>query len=784
MKDQPIKISVCNRKTDTRFKNQEWRWADIVKRNRTPVRTSETVQEYPKLPKSRRDELKDVGGFVGGWLKGGIRKNGNVISRTLGALDADHIKDPAAFLAQTDSLLKGARYFLYSTHSHTSEAHRYRLIIQFSREVSADEYPALMRMIAKLIGIDAFDDTTYQANRLMFWSSCPSNGEFVIIEKDGEALDPDAYLAMYADWRDVTQWPTSSRQSEVIRHSLKQQQDPLTKSGIVGAFCRAYTIEDAIESFLQEVYAPSMFDGRYDYTPADSTAGVVLYDGKYAYSHHASDPASEKLLNAFDLVRIHKFTALDEKASYKAMGDFAVADVKVNRLLLEERQENAVQDFAEDEDWTKGLQREKGGLLMNSLRNITLILANDPELKALVFNQLADGLEILGSVPWKHPAKFWRDADDAQLISYVDSHYGTFSARNYEIAITKVADDRSYHPIREYLSALPPWDGISRLETLLIDFLGAKDNAYVRVVTRKTLCAAVHRVLNPGCKYDSMLVLNGPQGVGKSTLISRLAGEWFSDSLNLGDTKDKTAAEKLQGYWILEIGELAGLRKAEVETLRSFLSRQNDVYRASFGRRATPHLRQCVFFGTTNAESGYLRDTTGNRRFWPVKTPGGGHRNSWDLATEEIQQIWAEALVYSKQGEKLYLDPSMDKLAKEEQREALESDEREGLVRDYLDTLLPTDWNAMDLYERRNFLNGDEFGGDSRKGTQKRESVCTMEIWCECFGKERANLRRMDSNEIAAILSRIGDWTRSESKSRIPLYGPQWLYVPKGCSHQ
>ncbi len=784
MNAQTIKVAVCDRKTDSKFKNKELTWDYLVSRNQIPIRTSETVQEYPKMSKPRRDALKDVGGFVGGWLKDGIRKSGNVISRTLGALDADHIKDPAAFIAQTNSVLSGVRYFIYSTHSHTSEAHRYRLIIQFSREVSPDEYPALTRMIAKLIGIDAFDDTTYQANRLMFWASCPSNGEFVFVQNDGEPLNPDIFLSMYTDWRDVTQWPTSSRQSEVMHHSLKQQQDPLTKSGIVGAFCRAYPIEDAINTFLQDVYAPSAIDGRYDYTPADSTAGVVLYDGKYAYSHHASDPACEKLLNAFDLVRIHKFPDLEEKAAFSAMCAFASANDKVSRLLLAERKETAAQDFAEGEDWSKGLQREKGGLLMNSLRNITLILANDPELKALVFNQLADGLEIKGNVPWRHPAKFWRDADDAQLISYVDSHYGTFSARNYEIAITKVADDRSYHPIREYLNALPPWDGIPRVETLLIDFLGAKDNPYVRVVTRKTLCAAVNRVLNPGCKYDSMLVLNGPQGVGKSTLISQLAGEWFSDSLNLGDTKDKTAAEKLQGYWILEIGELAGLRKAEVETLRSFLSRQNDVYRASFGRRATPHLRQCVFFGTTNAESGYLRDTTGNRRFWPVKTPGGGRRNSWELATEEIQQIWAEAIVYTKQGEKIYLDPSMEKLAKEEQREALESDEREGLVRDYLDALLPADWNDMDLYERRNYLNGDEFGGGGRKGTQKRESVSTMEIWCECFGKERANMRRADSNEITAILARIEGWTRSDTKSRIPLYGPQWLFVPKGCSKE
>lgn len=517
---------------------------------------------------------------------------------------------------------------------------------------------------------------------------------------------------------------------------------------------------------------------------------MVIYDGKFAYSHHATDPACGMLLNAFDLVRLHLFGNMDDRCapdtapgklpSFKAMTELALKDERVKAVFAQERLAQAEEEFDEDH-WQARLELDKAGNVKNTLRNLTLILENDPNLKPLVFNQLLDGMEIKGAVPWKHPSKFWRDADDAQLISYVDTHYGTFSARNYDIAVTKVSDDRSYHPIREFIANLPAWDGVERVDTLLIDYLAAENTPYVRAVTRKTLCAAIKRVLAPGSKFDSMLVLNGPQGVGKSTLIAKLAGEWFSDSLNLSDTKDKTAAEKLQGYWILEIGELAGLRKAEVETLRSFLSRQNDIYRAAFGKRATPHLRQCVFFGTTNAESGYLRDTTGNRRFWPVKTPGGGAKHSWELTEEDIRQIWAEVLVYVERGEKLYLDASMETLAKAEQREAMESDEREGLVRLYLDTLLPEDWSGMDIFERRNFLHGSDFGPAQCQGTVKRTSVSSMEIWCECFGKDRSNLRRSDSNEIIGILKRIG-WQRAESKVRIPLYGPQYIFVPKGCS--
>ena len=782
-----MKIAVGNSRMDKKWKNRDISWEDLCQRVSSTIRTTETVEEYRKLKKGAQDSIKDVGGFVGGQLREGRRKNGMVLCRSMLTLDMDY-GEPGIW--DEIDLLHDFRCCVYSTHKHTPEHPRLRMIIPLARDITEEEYPAVARMVAKEVGIDLFDDTTYEACRLMYWPSTSANGEFFYKTKDGPLLDPDAYLAKYADWRDASTWPVSSRQSEAVRRSITQQADPLEKPGIVGAFCRAYTIEEAIETFLSDVYEPSSMNGRYDYIPADSAAGVVVYDGKFAYSHHATDPVCGKLLNAFDLVRLHKFRELDENVgldtppgklpSFKAMSDLALGDDKVKAVFAEERIAQAAAEFS-DEDWQNGLELDKSGHVKNTLHNLTLILENDPNLKGVVFNQLLDGMEIKGEVPWKHPSKFWRDADDAQLISYVDTHYGTFSARNYDIAVTKVADDRAYHPIREFIESLPEWDKVPRVDTLLVDYLGASDTAYVRAVTRKTLCAAISRVLRPGCKFDSMLVLNGPQGVGKSTLIAKLAGEWFSDSLNLGDTKDKTAAEKLQGYWILEIGELAGLKKAEVETLRSFLSRQNDIYRAAFGKRATPHLRQCVFFGTTNAESGYLRDTTGNRRFWPVKTPGNGKKQSWNLTHEEILQIWAEALVYVRQGEKLYLSAEMDALAKDEQREAMESDEREGLVREYLDTLLPERWAEMDLFERRNFLSGSDFGGLQEKGTVRRTSVSNMEIWCECFGKERANLRRTDSNELTGILARLG-WKRAESKARIPLYGPQYVFVPKGCS--
>lgn len=317
---------------------------------------------------------------------------------------------------------------------------------------------------------------------------------------------------------------------------------------MVGAFCRTYSIRDTIDKFLKDVYEPSAMEGRYDYIPVDSSAGVTIIDDKFSYSFHATDPACGQLLNAFDVVRVHKFPDDDPKKSFKAMAKFASSDEEVKLLIFKEKQESAAEDFDEEDPdaWKKKLEYEDKSLqLKNTLRNLTLILENDPNLRDIVFNQHLDGMEIKGDVPWKHPSKFWRDADDAQLISYVDENYGTFSQRNFDIAVAKVTDDRSYHPIREFLQALPEWDKVKRVDTLLIDYLGAADNKYVRAVTRKTLCAAACRVLNPGCKFDTMLVLNGSQGIGKSTLIAKLGGEWFSDSLSLNDTKDKNIFNRI-----------------------------------------------------------------------------------------------------------------------------------------------------------------------------------------------------------------------------------------------
>lgn len=696
-----MKIAYGDSRTARKWKNNEISWEDFCRRVSTTQYTTETVEEYRKMTKARRDAVKDVGGYVAGHLKDGRRKVGHVLCRSMLTLDMDN---GMPGILDELKMLTDYRMCIYSTHKHTPDAPRLRLVIPLTREVSEDEYPAVGRKVAQEIGMDLFDDSTYEPNRLMYWPSTSSNGEYVYEVLKGGLLDPDEYLAKYDDWRDISTWPVSSRESEVVKAAVNKVADPLGKEGIVGVFCRTYSIRDAIEKFLPDVYEASAMEGRYDYVPADSSAGVQIIEEKFSYSHHATDPACGMLLNAFDVVRVHKFPDEDPKKSFNAMAEFASRDDQVKLNIFAERQKEAAAEFDEDDPdaWkTQLTYQKKTAQIENTLHNLKLIMENDESMKQIVFNQLADGMEIRDPVPWKHPSKFWRDADDAQLICYVDEKYGTFSQRNYSIAVAKVVDDRSYHPIRDFFKNLPEWDGVKRVETALVDYLGAEDSPYVRAVTRKLLCAAYVRVHNPGIKFDNMIVLNGDQGIGKSTFIAKLGGEWYSDSLNLSDMNDKTAAEKLQGYWILEIGELAGMRKADLDKVKAFISRQDDKYRASFGRRVTPHPRQCVFFGTTNNENGYLRDITGNRRYWNVKVTGRGKHKAWELDDDTVAQIWAEVKEIAKAGEKLYLPPELEEFARDEQRAAMERDDREGLVVEYLDMLLPEGWESMDVYKRR-----------------------------------------------------------------------------------
>lgn len=536
-----LKIAYGNSCFAKKWSNKEISFDDLCERLKTTVRTSESAEEYPKLPKADRDRAKDIGGFVGGSLKGGRRKRETVERRSMLTLDIDHAD--ADFLGNYETLSVNAAC-IYSTRGHTPDAPRLRLIVPLARDVSPDEYNAIARFFASEWGIDQFDECSYRPHQLMYWPSTPSNGEFIFKAFAGDWLDPDIILAAHPNWRDCSLLPTSKRGSAATAHTAAMQQDPTTKDGVVGAFCRAYPIEDAITAFLSDVYEPSTIAGRYDYIPADSGAGVVLYDGKWAYSHHATDPACGKLLNAFDLMRVHKYGDLDDKASFKAMSGFAVSDEKVKAQFAEERRSGAKTEFDDGDDWQTALELEKNGAVKDTLDNLVLIIENDPKLAGIAYNELKSSLDFTAMPAWE-PIKYptWTDNDNSQLRGYISDVYGVYSPSKTQDALNMAAAKRRHHPIHDYLNGLPPWDGIPSVDTLLIDYLGAEDPGYTRAVTRKTIVAAVARVFAPGIKFDSILVMDGPQDKGKSTLFNRLAGdEWFNDGLTLTDMQDKSGA--------------------------------------------------------------------------------------------------------------------------------------------------------------------------------------------------------------------------------------------------
>jgi predicted P-loop ATPase len=283
----------------------------------------------------------------------------------------------------------------------------------------------------------------------------------------------------------------------------------------------------------------------------------------------------------------------------------------------------------------------------------------------------------------------------------VDGAYGTFSARNYDIAVAKVVDDRSYHPIREFFESLPEWDGIKRVDTLLIDYLGAEDSPYVRAVTRKELCAAYVRVHKPGVKFDTMIVLNGDQGIGKSTLIGVLAGNWLG-SLSLSASA-KEQCETLTASWIVEIPELKGMRQADTDAIKDLISRQSDDYRAAYARKRTKNPRHCIFIASTNDDN-FLKDTTGNRRFWVVPVKGNGTPGKWaKQLTETRAQIWREARYYYEQGETLCLSEELERQAKAIQSEFTEAahDPLRDYLQEWLDILIWPNWESYSPERRR-----------------------------------------------------------------------------------
>lgn len=799
--DRKITISAGASRRATLWTAQTLLVSELWDKLKIPARGTETLTEYMNLKKAQQDELKDIGGFMGGTLNGPRRKANNVTGRDLITLDLDNI--PAGgtedILRRVDAL--GCGYCVYSTRKHQPAAPRLRVLFPLDRTVTADEYEPCARRMADYIGLEFADPTTFEVSRLMYWPSCCKDSQYVYIYADKPFVSADGLLATYSNWHDVTQWPAIPGQQTFTKLAVKQG-DPEGKNGVVGAFCRTYDIYRAIDELLPGIYEPvDTMPGRYTYLGGSTTGGAVVYDnGKFLYSHHATDPCSGKLVNSFDLVRLHKFSDKDDEAqqgtptnrlpSYTAMCEYAVSLPAVAALMNQERYSEAIKEFEgvgadnldDPANWMALLAKnEQTGAIKATIDNVRIILEHDPLLKGkFALNRFAGRGEVLGPLPWdsRDQRRLWDDNDNSGLYWYLEKVYKITGNGKIDAALSLHSNTHSFNEVQDYLKGLQgKWDKVPRLDTLFIDYLGAKDTAYNRAITRKAFTAAVARAMTPGCKYDNMVILSGPQGIGKSTLLDKMSRGWFNDSIRTFEGKE--ASELLQGVWMVEVSELDAFRRTDVARIKQFLSLRADRFRAAYGRNVKELPRSCVFFGTTNT-SDFLQDTTGNRRFWPIDVGEQRRTKSvWRDLDAEIDQIWAEAVMRWQCGEPLYLSGAIEEDAKIKQEEHREASSREGVVREFLERKVPDDWNKWPLDKRRMFW-ADAVQGDIR--LVERDRVCALEVWCEALGGQIKEMKNADTREINAIIAATPGWEKSMSTLYFGPHGTQRGFIRSNIS--
>lgn len=781
MQDIELDISFGKHRADTNWKPEYLTWEEFVDRLRKVRLTNETMAEYDKMSTADKGKAKDGPSFVGGLVRGGRRKKESIDSRSLITLDADFADD--GFLFTVELILGGMAYAIYSTHSHRPKKPKYRLIVPVDRALAPDEYAAVSRKLADQIGITYFDRTTFDVHRLMYFPSCSKDAQPVLEVYEGNALNVASVLEQYTDWQDVMAWPRHPEESKVIQRIGQRAQDPREKQGIIGLLCRAYPIEEGIETFLAEIYSIGTMPNRYTYERGSSANGLEVYpDQDLAFSHQDSDPVADgRTYNLFDLIRIHKFGHLDErvkdntpdakKPSHLAMEHWSANLPEVKKLSFSERQADFAEmaagledDTAEEPDadgWEEKLElHHKSGLPLPTAGNVELFLSHGVWHGVLGYDAFGNSEVIRKSLPWRGPERPgrkyepWLGADDKRLQHWFSKVHGISSAKTIQNAFTEVVHRNTFHPIKAYIESTV-WDGTERMERIFIDYLGAPDTHYVRQATRKMLLAAVSRLYHPGCKFDQMLVLVGPQGAGKSSLLSKLGREWFSDSLRTFENKE--AGEHLQSGWIFEIGELSAMKKTEVEEVKAFLSKTEDRYRVAYDRQVTEFPRKCVFFGTTNTRD-FLRDATGNRRFWPIEiNPAKAALDHWEHLTDEVvSQIWAEALHLFKARESLQLDEDARVEAERQQASHMESDPREGIIQEWLDS--------------------EEFDEMDRPTGEPKTRVCAAQIWVECLGKKKGDMKAWEAKEIFDIVRRLPDWEERKGKARVFGYGVQRVF--------
>ena len=660
----------------------------------------------PEMPPTKQEGMY----FLSGSMQGTKRNDHSLLSKDMIVLDYDALSQdftPEPFYNAIHEKLKPYDFLAYPTISHKEKTPKYRVILPLSEPMNnKDQYRAVLQYVADMIGLP-YDVSSEKWSQLQ---GLPVHEGQTMRHASGLRFDADTHVLM------VDRWARRNR-------AKLEDYDFYLKAHFV--ICRAVVAGE-----------------------------ITLQQGKTCVTILCSDP-DERAENIQKL----RQEIRSAQRSHEPLEYFRIA------ATIPEFFEGLPPAMISNQDsglWLGELDRHKEGYLLKTTTNLKTILANDPALKDLfIYNEFSELIEKADTPPWEgNFSKQWTDTDLGELDIYMgDTWKLEFTATKLHNAVLSNARTHRYHPIKSMIE-LQAWDGVPRAETIFTDYLGANNDPYVRAAARKWLSGAVARIYEPGIKFEIVPVLIGKQGRGKSTIAAKLGGKHFSDDLK--DMKSKDAKEFLKGSWIVELGELSAMKRTEIDEVKAFISITSDRYRPSYGRVTTDNLRTCVFIGTTN-DNQFLKDVTGNRRFYPI--PIDQHERTKDIFTldqETVQQIWAEAYSFYKAGEELYMPEDIEALAYEYREEATSEDPIATAIEQYLNILLPEDWDDYNLERKRAYIQevlNNEW--HHKEGTVQRERVTAKEISTELFctdPKEELRGRGLIKN-INLIMSNKPDWT-------------------------
>lgn len=697
------------------------------------------------------------------------RSKVSVVTRSAITLDLDFSTHA---VPETLELVLSHAAILHTTFTSTTAKPRHRLIIPLDREIAPDEYVHAATKTTVMLGATLFDPSTCEPERYMFRPAAPDPRMFQSWVYPGPPASADQLLQDFNP---------DLASAELPSISTKRKRNPFDIDGPVGAFNRAYTDTQFLIEEYELPYAPAG-GGRWHLLGSRAVAGMGEVEPGLLYSHHANDPAYGQTCTAFDVVRLHRFGHLDDETakgtpinrlpSFQAMIDLAGRDARVTAEMVGADFDTA-NDDADQQDWKLALSAhlDRSGHLKDTAKAWDIVRKNDPVIRNIRYNEMTFGIETLKDLPWRtlqQGGMSIRTSDRLSMQAYLETEYNTApTARRVDWMIDETAMKRYHNPVREWLRTLE-WDGVPRLETCLP---GVQPTEYTRMVARKSLVAAVARMMEPGCKWDHTMILYGKEGLGKTWWIEQMSRGWTAP---LGMVGHKDTLINLQRCWIVTSDEGTSMRKSDADALKEFLTRRVDVFRLPYEREATAHPRHCVIWGTTNDEV-FLRYQEGNRRFLIVRCE---EKFDFSILTEEyITQVWAEAVYLYQMGEiLLFLDPEESEMAAEHRQSFVEegSTVLEGLTEAYLSDPLPADWLHRGMESRQEWLRARSDGLEPA-GELILDEVCAIQVYVEGLRRPHGQHTRVDLLEIGKALRALG-WTPQPHRVRCGPYGPQMVY--------